>query len=168
MQDVLAHALAILKAHQAWAGPAMGVGACFEALVVVGAFAPLTPLLVMVGAAIEAGVFSPWVLAWTMAGCGLGNWISYETGLRARRTDACPAWIPKQARFKADTLFRRYGAMALFVGRFLGPTASVVPFLAGWAVMPRRLFFVANVATSLVWPVAMAALGYIGARSLAR
>jgi membrane protein DedA with SNARE-associated domain len=30
--------------------------------------------------------------------------------------------------------------------------------------MPRGTFFAANVATSLVWPVAMAALGYVGIR----
>ena len=78
MQDVAGHALAVLKAHRAWAGPALGLGACFEALVVIGAFTPLTPLLVLVGAGIGAGVFSPSVLVWTMGGCGLGNWISYE------------------------------------------------------------------------------------------
>jgi membrane protein DedA with SNARE-associated domain len=58
--------------------------------------------------------------------------------------------------------------MAVVVGRFLGPTASIVPFLAGWTAMPRRPFFFANLATSLVWPVTMAALGYIGARAFAR
>ena len=167
MQDVLGQALSLLKAHRAWAGPALGVGACVEALVVIGAFTPLTPVLVMVGAGIGAGVFSPWVLVWTMGGCGLGNWLSYEAGLRARSAGACPAGIPDAARIKADTLFNRYGAMAVVIGRFLGPTASIVPFLAGWAAMPRRAFFIANLATSLVWPVTMAALGYIGARSFA-
>ncbi len=167
MQDVLDHGLAVLKAHQAWAGPALGLGACFEALVVIGAFTPLTPLLVMVGAGIGADVFSPWVLIWTMAGCGLGNWISYEAGLRARRADARPAWIPDQARMKTEALFKRYGMMAVVVGRFLGPTASIVPFLEGWTDMPRRAFLIANRATSLIWPVTMAALGFIGARSFA-
>jgi membrane protein DedA with SNARE-associated domain len=167
MQDVLARGLAVLEAHEAWAGAALGIGACFEALVVVGAFMPLTPLLVMVGAGIGAGVFSPWVLTWTMAGCGVGNWISYEAGLRSRRADAGSAWIPEQARIRADTLFNRYGAMAVVVGRFLGPTASVAPFLAGWTAMPRRSFLLANVATSLAWPGSMAALGFLGARSFA-
>jgi len=168
MQDIAGHALAVLKAHRAWAGPAMGLGACFEALVVIGAFTPLTPLLVMVGAGIGAGVFSPSVLVWTMGGCGLGNWISYEAGIRARRAEACPAWVPESARIKADRLFNQYGAMAVIVGRFLGPTASIVPFLAGWTAMPRRPFFLANLATSLVWPVSMAALGYVGALAFAR
>ncbi len=68
---------------------------------------------------------------------------------------------------KAETLFKRYGAMAVGVGRFLGPTASIVPFLAGWTAMPRWSFLIANLATSLVWPVTMAALGFMGARSFA-
>jgi len=166
MQDVAGHALAVLKAHRAWAGPALGLGACFEALVVIGAFTPLTPLLVLVGAGIGAGVFSPSVLVWTMGGCGVGNWISYEAGMRARRAGACPAWVPEPARLKAERLFNQYGAMAVVVGRFLGPTAAIVPFLAGWTAMPRRQFLFANLATSLVWPATMAAFGCIGARAL--
>ncbi len=168
MQPLLDNALALLKAHRALAGPLMGMGACFEALVVIGAFTPLTPLLLMVGAGIAAGVVSPGVLVWTVAGCGLGNWISYETGIRARRGDESALWIPERARQKADTLFHRYGPLAVVAGRFLGPTASVVPFLAGWTAMPRRRFLMANLATSLVWPVTIAALGFAGARSFLR
>lgn len=167
MHETLIHGLTFLKAHQAWAGLLLNLGACFEALVVIGAFAPFTPLLVMVGAAIGAGLLSPFVLIWTMAGCGAGNWISYEIGRRARRTDASPAWIPERARRTAETLFNRYGALAVVAGRFLGPTASVVPFLAGLAAMPRPFFLLANFATSMVWPVTMAALGYLGMRSFA-
>ena len=167
MQEFLGHGLAFLKAHQAWAGPLLGLGACFEALVVIGAFAPLTPLLIMVGAGIAAGTLSPWVLTWTIAGCGVGNWFSYEVGRRARLRDQSPAWIPERTRNKADALFSRYGALAVIAGRFLGATASIIPFLAGVTAMPRRRFLLANLATSLIWPVSMAALGYLGARSLA-
>ncbi len=165
MYESLAHGLAFLKAHQAWAGPVLGLGAGFEAVVVIGAFTPLTPFLVMVGAAIAAGVFSPWILIWTMVGCGLGNWTSYEIGRRARLGDRAPTWMPARLREKAEALFRRYGPMAVIAGRFLGPTASVMPFMAGWSAMPRGRFLLANLATSLVWPVCMAAVGYLGARS---
>jgi membrane protein DedA with SNARE-associated domain len=167
MQDALNHGLAFLKAHQAWAGPLLGAGACFEALVLIGALTPLTPVLVMVGAGIASGVFSPSVLIWTMGGCGLGNWLSYELGRRARRENQNLAWVPATARTAADMLFKRYGPVAVLAGRFLGPTASVAPFLAGWTDMPRRRFLLANLATSLVWPIAIAGLGYLGARSLA-
>ncbi len=166
MHAFLVHSLAFLKAHQGWAGPLLGLGACFEAVVVIGAFTPLTPVLVMVGAGIGAGVFSPWVVAWTMAGCGLGNWTSYEIGRRARLGTRGVGWIPAPVRSKSEALFRRYGALAVIVGRFLGPTASVTPFLAGWTAMPRGRFLLANLATSLIWPVCMAALGFLGARSL--
>lgn len=166
MQDILIQGVAFLRAHQAWAGLLLGLGAFIEALVVIGVFAPLTPFLVAVGAGIASGVFSPTILVWTMAGCGLGNWASYEAGLRARRRDENPRWIPQSAKVAAEALFERYGAFAVILGRFLGPTASIVPFVAGYAAMPRRRFVLANLASSLVWPVAMAALGYIGARSL--
>jgi membrane protein DedA with SNARE-associated domain len=146
----------------------LALAACVECLVVIGAFAPLTPFLVMIGAAIEGGALSPLILIWVMAGCGLGNFISYEAGRRARSNGRILAWIPPKARVRAEALFERHGALAVIIGRFAGPTASIVPFLAGCGAMPRERFLLANLFTSLVWPVAMAAVGYVGARALTR
>jgi membrane protein DedA with SNARE-associated domain len=166
MHDLVFRSLAFLKDHQSWAGLLLGLGACFEAFVVIGALAPLTPLLVMVGAAIKSGVFAPTILLWTMGGCGLGNWISYEAGRRARQKELDLAWIPDRVRKPVDALFNRFGLVAIVIGRFLGPTASVTPFLAGVAAMPRGRFLLANVTASLVWPIMIAGLGYLGASTL--
>jgi membrane protein DedA with SNARE-associated domain len=166
MHDLVFRALTFLTEHQSWAGLLLGLGACFEAVVVIGAFAPLTPLLVMVGAAIKSGVFAPIVLVWAMAGCGLGNWISYEAGQRAREKEQGLGWIPDRVRKPATALINRFGLIAIVICRFLGPMASVTPFIAGVAAMPRRRFLLANVTTSLVWPIVIASLGYLGASAL--
>ena len=63
---------------------------------------------------------------------------------------------------RAQTVLDRFGAAAIILSRFLGVTASVAPFLAGWSNLGRRKFWAANLAVCLVWPPAMAAIGYGG------
>jgi membrane protein DedA with SNARE-associated domain len=166
MNEGLAKGMEFLRTHQTWAGPLLGLLASFESLVLIGAFAPLTASLIMVGAAIAARVFQPEVMVWIMAGCAVGNGLSYEVGALVRRRGRAASWIPARARALADTLFRRYGALAVLIARFLGPPASVTPFLAGWAALSRSHFWLANLVTCILWPTVMASLGYFGARSL--
>jgi membrane protein DedA with SNARE-associated domain len=168
MDETLVRGMEFLKTHQVWAGPLLGALAFFESLAVIGAFAPLTAFLLAVGAAIGGGVFQPLVLAWIMAGCAGGNGLSYEGGALARRRGLTANWIPDKARQVADTLFRRHGALAILVARFLGPPSSVTPFLAGWAALPRNRFWLANVATCTIWPGVVAAVGYLGMKTLAQ
>jgi membrane protein DedA with SNARE-associated domain len=162
VDETLARGLEFLKAHKIWAGPILGLLAGFESLAVIGAFAPLTASLVIVGAAIGSGLFEPLVLAWIMLGCAVGNGLSYETGAFARRRGLAATWIPARARAVADTLFRRYGVLSVPVARFLGPPSSVTPFLAGWAALPRGPFWLANLATCVIWPLCVAAFGFFG------
>jgi membrane protein DedA with SNARE-associated domain len=164
MQEMLERGLAFLKGHQVWAGPLLGLLAAFESLAVIGAFAPLTASLVSVGAGIAAGVFGPAVLVWIMAGCAVGNGLSFEIGAWARRGGLAIGWIPARPREAAEALFKNHGALAIVAARFLGPPAAVAPFLAGWMAMGRARFWLANLLLCLVWPPAMAAVGYAGLR----
>jgi membrane protein DedA with SNARE-associated domain len=164
MPEALERCLDFLKTHQVWAGPVLCLLAAFESLAVIGALAPLTASLISVGAAIAAGVFSPSVLLWIMAGCAAGNGVSYEGGVWAMRRGLGASWIPARPRIAAEALFKRHGALAVVAARFLGPPATVAPFLAGWSAMPRLRFWLANTAVCLVWPPAMAAIGFLGLR----
>ncbi len=166
MNEALARGLRFLESHQLWAGPLLGVLAAFESLAVIGAFAPLTASLLLVGAAVGAGIFRPAVLIWIMAGCALGNGASYEAGALARRRGLQAKWLPARARDAAEGLFRRYGASTVFIARFMGPPASVAPFLAGWTALARSRFWVANALTCVVWPAVVASLGVLGIKSL--
>jgi membrane protein DedA with SNARE-associated domain len=166
MTDILAKGMRFLESHQLWAGPLLGALAAFESLAVIGAFAPLTASLLLVGAALGAGVFQPAVLVWIMVGCAVGNGLSYEAGALARRRGLQATWLPARARAAAEGLFRRHGASAVFIARFMGPPASVAPFLAGWTALERRRFWIANGATCVVWPAIIAAVGVFGIKSL--
>ncbi len=168
MHDTLARAMRFLESHQLWAGPLLCALAAFESLAVIGAFAPLTASLILVGAALGAGVLSPAVLIWIMAGCAIGNGVSYEAGALVRRRGLRASWLPAGTRAAAEGLFRRYGASAVFIARFLGPTASVAPFLAGWTALARRRFWIANGLTCVVWPALIAGLGVVGIKTFLR
>jgi len=164
MDQTVAHFLNFLRTHQFWAGPLLCALAAFECLPLVGAFAPLTASLIALGVAIAARVFDPQLIVWIIAGCALGNGVSFEGGAYSRRRGLAADWIPQKARGAAEALFRRFGAIAIILSRFLGVTASVVPFLAGWSGLPRVRFWVANLFICTIWPPTMAAIGYFGWR----
>lgn len=152
-----------LQAGAPWAGPALAALALLESLVVVGAVVPATPVLVALGGLMAAGHASALLLVWAGAGAFLGNWTSYELGVAARRRNLrLPSQLGKQVGQVSQDLFARYGAPAIVIGRFLGPAAAVAPFAAGWSAMPRARFLCANAATCVLWPAAMAGVGYLG------
>ena len=47
--------------------------------------------------------------------------------------------------------FARHGGKSVFIGRFFGPMRAVIPLAAGVMQMPRGWFWLANVASALVW-----------------
>lgn len=133
-----------------------------EALVVVGVFVPLTPLLVAIGAGIAAGKISPSILAWAMAGAMAGNLASYGMGRGLGASKRSPPRLPAAAVRTVENLFRRHGALAVVLSRYLGPPATITPFLAGWSGLAMGRFMVASLVASLTWPPAMALIGYAG------
>ena len=55
--------------------------------------------------------------------------------------------------------FVRYGAIAVFLGRFLGPLRATVPTVAGMMKMPTRRFYLANILSAVVWVPALVLSG---------
>lgn len=167
MEDVLIDIEQWLRAGVSWAGPALAIAALLESLVVVGAVVPATPVLVAIGGVMAAGHAPPTLLAWAAAGAFAGNWISFELGAAARRRNLrLPSRLGDHVGQVTEGLFARYGPAAIIIGRFLGPAASVAPFAAGWSVMRRSRFLLANAATCILWPSVMASLGYFGVEAI--
>ena len=98
LPDAVTRGLEFLKTHQTLAGPLLCLLGAFETLPLVGAFAPLTASLIAIGAAIAGRVFDAWLLLWIMAGCALGNGVSYEAGVFARQRGLATTWMPTKAR----------------------------------------------------------------------
>lgn len=131
-----------------------------EALVVIGLFVPLTPLLVALGAVIAAGSLEPGIVAWAIVGAFTGNLASYVLGRGHKAARHGLPGLPPKALVQARRLFERHGAAAIVVSRYLGPPATIAPFLAGWAGLPWPRFILANLVASLTWPLTMTTAGY--------
>lgn len=171
MDSLLTSAAEFIARNSVWAGVILGVVTFFESLVVIGAFVPATGLLVAAGGLVAAGVLDPFtVIAGCMAGAVLGDAISYWIGRRlGTGVLRQPMLLPHRRKIAWTRLYcRRYGVASIFIGRFFGPLRAFVPVMVGVLRMRQRVFQLANVASALVWVLAMLAPGYLAAKGLAR
>lgn len=162
--DLLAHGLDLARAASPWLGPVLACAAFAEAMVVVGVFVPVTPFLILAGAALGTDALEHGTPAWVSAGAFLGNAVSYQLGRQASGSIA--ARLPARPLAVAQRLFVRHGAAAILIARFMGPPATVAPFLAGSLGLPRGRFMIASLTASLAWPPALIGVGLLGARAL--
>jgi membrane protein DedA with SNARE-associated domain len=158
MENLLAGVFAPLtgfvETHAVWAGPIVFAICFLECLAIVSAFVPATLMLIGIGSLATAGVLDLATLcAWGSAGAGFGFWVSYEGGRRyARQIEALP-WLVRRPELLArgHRFFERWGTMAVFIGRFVGPARVVVPLLAGTMGVDARRFHVANWVSAVAW-----------------
>lgn len=157
---------AFIEANAALAGPIVFAITFLESLAIVSAIVPATLLLIGMGSLAAAGVVDLGVLSlWGIAGGGLGYWASYEAGRRwGDRIEALP-WLKRRPHLVAGAhrLFARWGVLAVFVSRFIGPGRIVVPLLAGTLEVRPRGFHVANWTSAIVWAPLLLAPTTIGA-----
>jgi membrane protein DedA with SNARE-associated domain len=156
--------LAFASDHRYWAGPIVFGLAFAESMVALSLVVPFTTIIVASGALIGAGTLDPWiVLPWGIAGASFGDAVSYWIGLYF--DDKVPRVWP--FRDKPELLedghrfFRRWGVLAVFIGRFFGPLRAVVPVVAGMMDMPQLKFQIANVVSAIVWLPALVFPGAI-------
>lgn len=56
---------------------------------------------------------------------------------------------------KAEALVRRYGAFAIFIGRFVPAVRSIIPALIGISGFDRRRYSLLDIAACLLWSAAL-------------
>jgi membrane protein DedA with SNARE-associated domain len=155
-----------VERHRAWAGLLLGLVTFGESLVLVGAFFPATALMLAAGGLAAAGVLDPIeVVLWCVAGAVAGDAASYGIG-RHVGPELCrwPQLRPHAAGLEAaQGFFRRYGALSIYLCRFMGPVRAFVPLVAGVAGMPHARFQLANLLSALIWVPVMLAPGYLAA-----
>lgn len=164
--DLFAPLTAYVETHAAWAGPIVFAVCFLESLAIVSAVVPATVMLIGIGSLATAGLLDLGTLsAWGIAGAGLGFWISYEGGRRyARQIEALP-WLARRPELleRGNRFFERWGTMAIFIGRFIGPARVVVPMMAGTMGVDARRFHVANWSSAVLWAPLLLAPTAIGA-----
>jgi membrane protein DedA with SNARE-associated domain len=162
MSHIASSILDLIKTHPEWAVALIAFTAFGESLLLVSLLFPGTAILVAAGGLIAAGILDPvQVIAAGILGGILGDAASFWLGQKFG------AALPKLWPFRRDPdriqsgidFFVRYGAIAVFLGRFLGPLRATVPTVAGMMKMPTRRFYLANILSAVVWVPALVLSG---------
>jgi membrane protein DedA with SNARE-associated domain len=167
LQDYTQQIIEFVRAHEALAAPTVAVLAFGESLAFISLLIPAWTILVALGALLgESGVsFWPILVAGAI-GAALGDWLSYWIGVKVGPAVANvwplsrnPDLIPGGERF-----VKRWGALAIFIGRFFGPLRAAVPLVAGIFRMPWWRFQISNFVSAFVWVAVLLTLGDVVAK----
>lgn len=93
----------------------------------------------------------------------IGNMTGFVLGRRSgnyllSRSDSW--YFKKEYIATADSFYKRYGGMALILGRFLPIVRTFAPIVAGILKISYRRFFILTVVGALAWVVPLVTLGY--------
>ncbi|RAK32206.1 membrane protein DedA with SNARE-associated domain [Falsochrobactrum ovis] len=169
MESIISDVGQFISDHRAWAGPIVGIISFGESLAIIGMFIPATPIMIVIGGLIGAGIIEPIpVIIGAIIGAVIGDIVSYFLGWWVGR-NIIHKWPLNKHRSgvaRARLLFRRYGFMAVFVGRFFGPIRCTVPMVAGMMSMDQTRFQTANVLSAMVWAPVMFLPGWLAGRGV--
>jgi membrane-associated protein len=150
-----------------WTYLGVFVVAFAEHALFVGTFLPGEVILPLTGVAAAATGVVAWPAAAACATAGgfladqLTYWLGRELGRRRGRRPATPAGRLARPAAVVRELYRRHGALALVLGRFVAGVAPFVAPGAGWAGMPYRRFLPANAVANALWGPVMVGVGYL-------
>jgi len=154
MESIIGDLGQFISDHRAWAGPIVGIIAFGESLAIIGMFIPATPIMIAIGGLVGAGIIEPIpVIIGAIIGAVIGD-IIHKWPLNKHRSGVA----------RARLLFRRYGFLAVFLGRFFGPIRCTVPMVAGMMSMDQTRFQTANILSALVWAPVMFLPGWLAGR----
>jgi membrane protein DedA with SNARE-associated domain len=151
-----------VRLHEAWAAPIAFALAFGESLAFISLLIPAWAALIGIGVLIGAGGLDFWPI-WVAAaiGAALGDWLSYWLGVKMGPSIAKmwplssrPGLLPN-----GEAFVRRWGVLAIFIGRFFGPLRASVPLVAGMFRMPYRPFQITNFSSAFVWAGLLLTIG---------
>ncbi len=145
---------------------AMGYGGVTLLMAIESACIPLPSELIMpfAGYLVSTGTMKLlWVATAGAIGCNLGSLIAYEIGSYGGRplVEKYGRWILMGRRELdwADNFFRRWGYLAVLIGRVLPVIRTFIALPAGVARMPRGRFHIYTFLGSWPWCLALAWFG---------
>ena len=156
-----------VRLHEAWAAPIVFALAFGESLAFISLLIPAWAALVGIGVLIGSSQLNFWRIGVAGSiGAALGDWLSYWVGVKlgppvahvwplSRHPDLLP---------KGEAFVKRWGVLAIFIGRFFGPLRASVPLVAGIFHMPYWSFQLANFSSAFVWAGVLLTLGDVVAK----
>jgi len=136
-----------------WQGSMLFLVGFAGGLFVVNVFVPSGLILAASGALVGVGTLSWTSAIWAGTGVVLGCTASYALGraIGPRFHESRFASRRREPILRAERLFDRFGAVALFAAYFSGPLRGAAPFAAGLAHLSFLRFQAVNVASAMVW-----------------
>jgi len=154
MTAIVGMAVAWIEANPALTWAAAFLVSASEAIVLIGALVPGSPILIAIGAAAGIGHVSlSGVIIAAVAGAVVGDGLSYWIGhrYRERLLGGWPfAKRPGLLR-QGTAFFSRWGMLGVATARFLPGLRAVVPVVAGMFGMRPTAFYTANITSAIVW-----------------
>jgi membrane-associated protein len=131
-----------------------------------GFFLPGDYLLFMAGLLCATGTLdvSIYILVLSLIGAGIlgnytGYWFGYRTGpLLFKRSDSW--FFKKRYVVLAEEFYKKYGGMALILGRFFPIIRTFAPIFAGVVKVEFKRFTLYNFAGSIAWVTSLTLTGY--------
>lgn len=88
-----------------------------------------------------------------------GYYFGFKTGQALyKREDTL--FFKKKYIYTAETFYKKYGGVALIMGRFLPIVRTFAPILAGIVKVDHKVFFFFNILGALLWPSVVVSGGY--------
>ena len=169
MDNLVRSTIALVQDHQPWAVAIVFVLAFCESFAFVSLLVPATGILLGVGGLIAAAELGFWPM-WFAATLGaiVGDWLAYRLAFhfKDRLLQMWPLAGNPGLVARGVSFFKRWGMLAVFVGRFFGTFRAVVPVIAGLNAMPWLNFQIANVASAALWAAGILLPGFVGVRWL--
>lgn len=135
-----------------------------ESGIIFAFFLPGDSLLFTAGVLSAQGTLNIATLA---TGCFIaavtGNMLGYEVGKRVGLRlfkNGDTRFLKKKHLEMTQSFFNKHGKMAIILARFLPIIRTFMPFLAGMAQVPYRLFITYSIIGALAWAVGLTVLGY--------
>jgi membrane protein DedA with SNARE-associated domain len=164
-ESLEAHAQQVVefvRVHQAWAAPVTFALAFGESLAFISLLIPAWAALVGIGVLISSGNLNFWPV-WVAGslGAAFGDWLSYWIGVKLGPPVAHIWPLPRHPELlpRGEVFVKRWGVLAIFIGRFFGPLRASVPLVAGIFRMPWWQFQIANFSSAFVWAAVLLTLG---------
>ncbi len=133
-----------------------------ESLAFVGVFIPGTVFIIVAGFFSSQGYLDLGdLILFATAGAIVGDGLSYWLGTKGTGLFRYENKLLKLEHLeKGESFFKKHGGKSVFLGRFLGPLRSVVPFIAGISKMKLPSFLLWNVTSGFLWAALYTMLGY--------
>jgi membrane protein DedA with SNARE-associated domain len=151
MTDTL---LTFIQSYAHWAIVIAFLIAFFESLAIIGLFMPGWALLFGMGALIGSNQLDLYsILIGVYLGAVVGEYLSFHLGFYYHERVLSWSWVAKHQKMinGMQAFFDKHGVSGVFVGRFLGPSRAVVPFIAGVSKMNKTSFFWVNILSAILW-----------------